>query len=398
MDNDKFKIVLNRKSSIFQNDIDEYISEIKNILENSRVLIVGAAGSIGQAVASEIFNLNPRCLHCIDVSENNLVELTRILRSEHGYKTGEYASIPISIGTVEFDAFLKTQPSYTHVFNLSALKHVRTEKDAFGLMRMIDVNILQSLRLARYCGDVKAKYFCVSTDKAAKPANAMGATKRAMELFLTAESSNVNTSLARFANVAFSDGSLLHGFEMRLSKYQPITAPLDVKRYFISPKEAAQLCLMSSIYGNYGDIFFPSPNVDLPLQSFSSIAKNFLKYRGYKVKECKTEDEARAAIVDKCFDNGEWPCYFFKSDTTGEKPFEEFYTQREVIDLDLFRSIGVVKNSDQPDVQLLAYFEKEIHDLRKKGNWTRDELISLIKSVVKTFDHIETGKYLDSRM
>jgi FlaA1/EpsC-like NDP-sugar epimerase len=395
---DKFDLILGRSKSLFQDDIDKNYEHIKSTIRSARVLVVGAAGSIGQAVASEIFKLQPICLHCVDTSENNLVELTRIIRSEYSQKNIDYISVPIAIGSIEFDAFLNSQPAYTHVFNLSALKHVRTEKDAYGLMRMIDVNIIQSLSLARYCGEVNAKYFCVSTDKAASPANAMGATKRAMELFLKAEATKTKTSLARFANVAFSDGSLLHGFTMRLSKYQPITAPQDVKRYFISPKEAAQLCIMSSVFGDSGDIFFPSPNVSLPLISFEDIALKFIKYSGYEVKTCNDEDEARHAIDKKCYENGQWPCYFFKSDTTGEKPFEEFYTENEELDLLSFNTFGIVKNSENPNITLLNEFEDKIIQLRENGQWTREELISLIKDLVVTFNHIETGRYLDSRM
>jgi FlaA1/EpsC-like NDP-sugar epimerase len=281
---------------------------------------------------------------------------------------------------------------------LSALKHVRSEKDPYTLMRMIMVNVFNTIKTLRYAKKMGAKnYFCVSTDKAANPVNMMGASKRIMEKFLMRESLTQNISMARFANVAFSDGSLLHGFNQRFSKRQPFAAPNDVRRYFVTPQESGELCLLSGMLGNNRDIFFPKLSEKLHLITFSEIAVHYLRDRGYEPYECETEDEARDRM-EELFANKKWPCYFFKSDTTGEKDFEEFFTSNEDLDMNRFESVGVIQNQPDFNETKLNNFINGIEALREKGIWTKDDIIKLYFEILPDFAHKETGKYLDQRM
>jgi FlaA1/EpsC-like NDP-sugar epimerase len=375
---------------------DKLISQIN--FTNSSFLILGAAGTIGQAVTKEIFQRNPLKLHAVDISENNLVELVRDLRSEYGYIDGDFQSFALDIGSSIYDAFIEADGQYDYVLNLSALKHVRSEKDPFTLMRMIEVNILNTIKTIHQSKDKGVKkYFCVSTDKAANPVNMMGASKRIMELFLMRESSDILISTARFANVAYSDGSLLHGFKMRMEKNQPIVAPNDVRRYFVSKEESGQLCLMSAMLGDNRDIFFPKLDAQKHLVKFSDLAIDFVKTRGYEPFLCDSENEARD-LVKTIIKEGKWPCYFRPSDTTGEKDFEEFFTDGEILDLDRFEHLGIVKSQLDFNDAVLDNFLERINVLMQNGKWTKEEVVSLFNEVLPDFQHLETGKYLDSKM
>ena len=286
---------------------------------------------------------------------------------------------------------------YDFIFNLSALKHVRSEKDPYTLMRMIIVNVFNTVKTLHMAREMEAKkYFCVSTDKAANPVNMMGASKRIMEMFLMRESLTQDISMARFANVAFSDGSLLHGFNQRFSKRQPFSAPDDVRRYFVTPQESGELCLLSCLLGENRDIFFPKLSEKLHLITFE-IAKYYLKERGYKPYECQSEQEARDR-AEELIVNNYWPCYFFTSDTTGEKDFEEFFTDKEDLDMDCFETVGVIKNQPIFNEDKLDEFMNGIDALRKTGSWTKDDIIRLYFAILPEFTHKETGKYLDQRM
>jgi UDP-N-acetylglucosamine 4,6-dehydratase len=390
--------ILGRDREFFDSDIRQNKQILNKLVSSSRFLILGAAGSIGQAVAKEVFSRSPKKLHLVDISENNLVEAVRDVRSSLGYFDGEFKTFALDIGSDIYDAFIRADGHYDYVLNLSALKHVRSEKDPFTLMRMIDVNvintdktILQSIELG------VSKYFCVSTDKAANPVNMMGASKRIMELFLSRRANDIPISTARFANVAFSDGSLLHGFNQRMNKRQPIAAPTDVKRYFVTPKESGELCLMSCLLGDKLDIFYPKLSENLQLTPFSDIAVRFLESRGYEPYACSSEDEARER-VEELSALGKWPCYFFTSDTTGEKDYEEFFTNKETVDLNRFENIGIIKNCGNSDIESLDYFSEEIRRMRTTGSWTRLDLISLFNRMIPEFDHKETGKFLDEKM
>jgi len=287
---------------------------------------------------------------------------------------------------------------YDYILNLAALKHVRSEKDPYTLMRMIVVNILNTEKSLQYAIETNCrKYFSVSTDKAVDPVNIMGATKQVMEICLTQASQQVPVSTARFANVAFSDGSLLYGFTQRILKKQPLSAPRDIKRYFITPNESGQLCLMSCLLGENRDLFFPKDSEQFRLIDFPTIAERYLKTLGFKPYPCSTEDEARSSIGD-LLSRKLWPCYFFDSDTTGEKESELFYTQNEIVDANRFAAISIVKKPPLKDQYSLEKFLNTIHSLRKSEQWTKKDLIEPLCELLPQFTHKETFKYLDSRM
>ncbi|MFA6013582.1 MAG: UDP-N-acetylglucosamine 4,6-dehydratase [Gallionellaceae bacterium] len=390
--------LIGREKELFVQDVSNHEVELKRIIATSTFLVIGGAGSIGQAVTKEIFKRNPKKLHVVDISENNMVELVRDIRSSYGYINGDFQTFALDVGSVEYDAFIKADGQYDYVLNLSALKHVRSEKDPFTLMRMIDVNILNTEKtLLQSIANKSKKYFCVSTDKAANPVNMMGASKRIMEMFLMRRSLEISISTARFANVAFSDGSLLHGFNQRIQKRQPIVAPQDIKRYFVTPKESGELCLMSCIFGENRDIFFPKLSQDLHLITFAEIAVKYLKQIGYEPYLCSTEDEARE-LAKTLPDQGKWPCLFTDSDTTGEKDFEEFFTENETLDMARFQNLGVIKNEPLFNTLLLEEFVEFVEEKKNVKSWTKDEVVTMFHKMIPDFGHKETGKYLDGKM
>lgn len=412
--------LIGRNEKLFVKDLQRWEEKLCDEISKSSFLVIGGAGSIGSATVKEIFKRNPKLLHVVDINENTLVELVRDIRSSLGYIKGDFRTFCIDVGSTIFDRFFEETDKYDYILNFSALKHVRSEKDPYTLMRMIEVNILntiKTLELAIKKG-VK-KYFCVSTDKAANPVNMMGASKRIMELFLMKYSDCINISTARFANVAFSDGSLLDGFRHRMEKRQPLSAPKDVRRYFIIPEESGVLCIMSAILGENKDLFFPKLSEQLHLITFAEIAVKYLKMLGYEPYICESEEEAR-----RFFENEQhnltthsshlsqintnptltthhspnyWPCYFFNSDTTGEKDFEEFYTDDEVIDWNRFKDIGVIKSSLPIENEKLEYFLNKISKFQRDG-WCKQDLVDLFNFMLPNFNHKETGKYLDQRM
>lgn len=390
--------LIGRDKELFSEDINAYANALSEIVSSSTFLVIGGAGSIGQAVTKEIFKRNPKKLHVVDISENNMVELVRDIRSSYGYIDGDFQTFALDIGSIEYDAFIEADGCYDYVLNLSALKHVRSEKDPFTLMRMIDVNIFNTDKTLRQSiAKGSKKYFCVSTDKAANPVNMMGASKRIMEMFLMRRSLEIAISTARFANVAFSDGSLLHGFNQRVQKAQPIVAPNDIKRYFVTPKESGELCLMSCIFGENRDIFFPKLSEELHLVTFADIAVKYLKALGYEPYLCTTEDEARA-LVKTLPDEGKWPCLFTASDTTGEKDFEEFFTNKETLDMQRFHNLGVIKNDPVFEESKLNFFIQKIEAMKSSRRWSKEAIIDLFFEMIPNFAHKETGKYLDGKM
>ena len=390
--------LIGREKQLFSNDIKTHEKELSGIVSNSTFLVIGAAGSIGQAVTKEIFKRQPKKLHAVDISENNLVELVRDIRSSLGYIKGDFKTFSLDIGSIEYDTFIKADGKYDYVLNLSALKHVRSEKDPFTLMRMIDVNIFNTEKTMKQSVEKGSKkYFCVSTDKAANPVNMMGASKKIMEMFLMRRSEEITISTARFANVAFSDGSLLHGFNQRIQKRQPIVAPKDIKRYFVTPQESGELCLMSCIFGENRDIFFPKLSEALHLISFADIAVKYLEQLGFEPYLCSTEDEARE-LAKTLPGKGQWPCLFNDSDTTGEKDFEEFFTEKEILDMNRFDNLGVIKNEAIYNASLVEKFEKEISEMKDARAWNKEKILELFFKMIPGFGHKETGKYLESKM
>lgn len=390
--------LIGRSETLFKDDIVTNTVLLKTIVSESSFLVIGGAGSIGQAVTKEIFKRNPKKLHVVDISENNLVELVRDIRSSYGYINGDFQTFALDISSIEYDAFIESDGIYDYVLNLSALKHVRSEKDAFTLMRMIDVNIFNTEKtIQQSIAKGTKKYFCVSTDKAANPVNMMGASKKIMEIYLMKYSQDIVISTARFANVAFSDGSLLYGFNQRIQKKQPIVAPNDIKRYFVIPQEAGELCLMSCILGENRDIFFPKLSESLHLITFAEIAIKYLKALGYDVDECKTEDEARSKMENPLLEK-KWPCLFTHSDTTGEKDFEEFFTDQEVLDMARFKNLGIIKNKAFFENDKIDFFSKVILEYKEKRKWSKNDLVALFNYMIPEFEHKEIGKYLDAKM
>ena len=390
--------LIGRDSPLLAEDLRTHDEELKRRVGSGRFLIIGGAGSIGHAVVKEIFARRPEALHVVDISENNLVELVRDVRSSLGYIDGGFRTFAIDVASPLFEALFRAEGPYDGVLNLSALKHVRSERDPYTLMRMLEVNILnvrRSLDLAIESG--ASSYFSVSTDKAANAVNLMGASKRVMEMLLVDRRNDIGTSSARFANVAFSDGSLLYGFTRRLEKRQPLSAPRDVRRYFVTEREAGQLCLMAAFLGASGEIFFPKLDPDENMLTFAQIAERFLHQRGYEPHVCDTEEEARER-VEELAARGSWPCYFFDSDTTGEKPYEEFLSGDEAVELDRFSALGVIRRTAMPDTCALDEFMRRLEVYLASGVGSKKEIVALFEELLPEFSHAETGKHLDDRM
>jgi len=389
--------ILGRKNTLFSEDLLDHDAELGRVVENSSFLVIGGGGSIGQAVSKELFARRARLLHIVDLNENYLVELVRDIRSELGYCTKQFETFPLDCGAAEFEQFFK-RGHYDYVLNLSAMKHVRSENDAFSMYRMLKVNMFNTLSTYEMAASYGAKkYFCVSTDKAANPANFMGATKRAMEIALMRQSNMLSMSGARFANVAFSNGSLLHGFEYRIKKVQPLSTPSDIRRFFVTPKEAGVICLFSAILGRKHEILFPYNNKEITLKKFVDIAHNFLKSVGKEGIECRSESEARELINTIDLDNY-WPINVFQTDTMGEKAFEEFYTSSEQVDHHRFKDLGSVQfvsNASDTDIEVFKKAVQKV-DLANKG--AKSELISIISDFVPSFQHVFSEKSLNMKM
>ena len=390
--------LIGREKSLFDTDVAQFESQLKIIISNASFLVLGGAGSIGQAVTKELFKRQPKTLHVVDLSENNLVELVRDIRSSQGYIPGDFQTFALDIGSTEFNAFIHNACTYDYVLNLSALKHVRSEQDPFTLMRMIDTNIFNTRNtIQQSIQKGTPHYFCVSTDKSANPVNMMGASKRVMEMMAMQHSSEIEITMARFANVAFSDGSLLHGFNQRILKHQPIVAPNDVKRYFLTPQESGELCLMACLFGRNKDILFPKLNDRLHLVSFEDIAIRYLEELGYTPYLCQSEEEARS-LSKSLPEKRQWPCLFTPSDTTGEKDIEEFFTEDEDLDLNRFDQLGVIACRVSWDAPKLTQFESTILQLKKNKKWNKHDILNAFYLLLPNFQHKETGKYLDDKM
>ena len=387
-----------RKQSMFSRAMEENRSLLAENIRGSRVAIIGAAGSIGFSVVKSLLEFQPAGMALIDLSENNLVEVVRELRSSDTLVIpDDFAALPLSLGSVECTRYFKESTPFDYVLNLSAIKHVRSEKDVYCLARMMDTNVLFLHELLEYLPYELRKLFSVSSDKAANPANLMGASKMVMEEMLRCQSRPFST--ARFANVAFSDGSLPHGFLHRITKRQPLSAPNDVKRYFMSHEEAGQICVLSCVLGEYADVFFPQLEAGLNEKTFSDIAVDLLKQLGYEPVECATENEAKAKAKE-LVPHKKWPCFFFQTDTTGEKAFEEFYSKGETLDCTTFKNIGIVKrepadaSTGQAVSEYIAFAQGAKHD----SGVTKADYVREVSKIVPGLDHVEKDKNLDHKM
>jgi FlaA1/EpsC-like NDP-sugar epimerase len=392
------RLATGRDQSLFANDMETHDPNLRNAIAGARVAILGAAGSIGSALVSRIVEYGPAHLALIDLSENSLVEVVRDLRSRPGLAPiGDLETLPIGLGSREFERYFADREPFDIVFNLCAIKHVRSERDPYGIARMVDTNILfldEFLSSLPY--DLK-HLFSVSSDKATAPASLMGASKFGMELILDRHSQRHPYSTARFANVAFSEGSLLQGFLRRIEKRQPIAAPQGIRRFFMSHLEAADLCLLAGMLGRCGEIFFPKPGGSLQERSLPEIAVATLGKAGYEAIECESESEAKGRF-EELVSKGQWPCYFADSETSGEKPFEEFHSDADEVDSSRFESVGVIDSKRRRvDGGVVDEFLRFARGARMQGA-TKAEYVAAFRALLGEFDHVETGRNLDQGM
>lgn len=391
--------ITGRPESMFAADIEANKDQLKEEIEGKSVLVIGGAGTIGSSYIRAVLPFRPSKLVVVDISENGLTELTRDLRSTYGmYVPEEYRTYPLSFADPIFEKIFRAERGFDIVANFSAHKHVRSEKDKYSVEALLENNVLKARKLLDLLTEFPPRhFFCVSTDKAANPVNIMGASKKIMEDMIMAYSDRFKISTARFANVAFSNGSLLAGFIERLMKRQPLSSPSDVKRYFVSPQESGQICMLACILGQNREIFFPKLGEE-QMMTFSSIADRFLHSLGYNVKYCSSEEEARKFAAEMPADSREFPVYYFTSDTTGEKSFEEFYVEGEQINLNRFKSLGVIEELKSKDIkEIEMFFDKLTRTLRQK-RVEKTDIVQRIKEFIPNFAHMEKGKNLDQKM
>ena len=393
------KHITKRRKSLFETDIKANEKELKRRINGKSILVIGGAGTIGSSFIRAILRFKPKRLYVVDTNENGLTELTRDLRSTVGLNVPkDYKTYPINFGDKVFEKILKNEGPFEIVANFAAHKHVRSEKDHYSIEAMIDNNVLKAKKLLDLLVEVRPeRFFCVSTDKAANPVNVMGASKKLMEEVIMAYSRKLPISTARFANVAFSNGSLLFGFIERMMKGQPLSAPSDVKRYFVSPEESGQICMLACVMGESGDIFFPKLK-ESQMMTFSKIAEDFLAAYGLKADKCKTEKIAKEKAANRTGRSKKYPVFFFKSNTSGEKQYEEFFTEKEEVDVQKFEQLGVIKNAPKPDLKDIEKMFRKLNKIFRKEDLTKEDIITSLNNLLPNFKHIETGKSLDQKM
>ena len=398
---DKFinTYVTKRNQSMFLVDIENNRKQLSKKIKDKSVLVIGGAGSIGSSFIKAILPFRPASLVVVDINENGLAELTRDLRSTKGlYVPEDYVPYPMNFASWVFEKMFRNRGGFDIVANFSAHKHVRSEKDIYSIEALLQNNVLQAKKLLDLLSELPPEeYFCVSTDKAANPVNIMGASKRIMEDVIFAYSDKFPVKTARFANVAFSNGSLPAGFIARLQKLQPLSAPSDVKRYFVSPEESGQICMLACILGENREIFFPRLE-EAQMMTFDKIATAFLEAHGYQVLLCNSDEEAINKAVELKHGSNLYPVHYSGSNTSGEKAFEEFYTDKETVDFTRMKSLGVVINKEIPDVSRIEILFKKLNAAFEKSDTTKDEVVSIMSEYLPNFEHIETGKSLDSKM
>jgi nucleoside-diphosphate-sugar epimerase len=391
--------ILGRSRSLFADTVSQNANELRQVIGSSRVLVIGAGGSIGAAFVKLLAPYQPSALHLVDLSENSLVALVRDLRSEQLAPRGEFATYAIGFDEIEFYSYLRSVPRFDYILNFAALKHVRSERDPFTAMRLLRINVLANHDLlASLKGLAPRRYFCVSSDKAVNPASLLGASKAFMERVCLDQSEMIPFSSARFANVAFSEGSLLQSFCARIGQGQPLAAPNDVRRYFISHEEAGHLCLLACFLGANREIFTPGLQANLALKTFSEIAAMVLEEYGYSPLLCATEKEALSRARESLTPGAAWPCYFAPSDTAGEKPVEEFRAESETVDDARYPNINIVTGPQTSPRETIGAAVKQLKQWRQSGRWTRSELLDTVQSVVPEFTHIAREANLDGKL
>ena len=391
--------VTKRPVSMFYEDIQNNKEELTRKIKDKTVLVIGGAGSIGSSYIKAILPFEPKTLVVVDINENGLAELTRDLRSTKGmFVPEDYIPYPMDFASVTFERMFRARGGFDIVANFSAHKHVRSEKDIFSVEALIKNNVLHAKKLLDLLAEFPPEeYFCVSTDKAANPVNIMGASKRIMEDVIFAYSDKFPVKTARFANVAFSNGSLPAGCLARLQKLQPISAPSDVKRYFVSPEESGQICMLSCMLGNNREIFFPKLEEE-QMMTFDVIATELIKAHGYEVLHCESDEEAVDKAIDLKNGSNQYPVHYSGSNTSGEKSFEEFFTEEETVDMDRLKSLGIVTGKELIDLDKVNVLFEELDAAFKKEDVQKDDIVKIIASYLPNFEHIEKGKSLDSKM
>ena len=392
---------MNKYNKVFCKKIsfDKDISESKNILSNkicnNNVLVIGGAGTIGSSYIKQVLKYKPSKITVVDINENGLTELTRDLRSSSllDYKP-EYITYPVNLLSDTFDKIFNSD-TWQVVANFSAHKHVRSEKDKISVEALVKNNVFGAIKLLKLCaGNPPNYFFSVSTDKAANPVNIMGASKSLMEKLILSKKNNFRVSTARFANVAFSNGSLLDGFIYRLNKKQPLSCPSDIKRFFVTPEQSGQICLLATFLGETGNIFFPKLDFHKDQIYFKEIALDFLKENGFEPELVKSEKEAKEFDFEK--NPNKYPIYFFKTDTSGEKTYEEFYTEDEDYNINTYNSLGFI-NTLEVNISF-EEVESDFETVFSDANSQKSDIVRIIKKYVPDFQHIETGKHLDQKM
>ena len=388
-----------RQESMFLSDIENNREIISKEVKGKSLCVIGGAGSIGSSFIRAILPFKPSKLIVIDLNENGLAELTRDLRSTKGmYVPEEYRAYTLNFADPIFARIFREEKGFDIVANFSAHKHVRSEKDKYSVQALIENNDIKAKKFMDLLCEYPPKhFFCVSTDKAANPVNIMGASKRVMEDMVMAYSDRFPITSARFANVAFSNGSLPDGWVARLMKRQPLVSPSDVKRYFVSPEESGQICMLACILGNSGEVFFPKLGEDQMI-TFSSFCKKFIETAGYKEYQCSSDREAVDFAANRTEKDAEYPVVYFKSDTTGEKAYEEFYVPGEKLDMNRFQGIGIIEESEHRPMADIDIFFAEMEAIFANPSFTKEEVVESIKRFIPNFEHEEKGKNLDQKM
>jgi len=390
--------ILARNESFFREDIEHNKKELQNSIENKKLLVIGGGGTIGSNYIKSVLPFKPCAIIVVDSNENGLTELVRDVRSTAGlFVPDTFITYPVNFGSSIFRHIYTAYKPFDIIANFAAHKHVRSEKDIFSIEAMIQNNLLYANELLNLVvNDNPSRFFCVSTDKAANPVNIMGASKKLMEDLIMTFATRMHCTTARFANVAFSNGSLLDGFVKRVMNRQPLSVPKDVTRYFVSPAESGEICMLTCMLGKTGEIFFPRFNESM-LTSFYDITHKFLAELGYTIRECDTESEAKAFAAVMRGNSREYPVYTFNSDTTGEKLYEEFYTKNELPDFQRFHSLGVIHGHARQQDEMNVFLVR-IKELFNKPKVEKKEIVDLFKNYIPDFFHKEKGKLLDSKM
>jgi len=391
--------VTKRPVSMFAADIEANKDILSREIKDKKVCVIGGAGSIGSSFIKAVLRFEPKSVVVVDLNENGLAELVRDVRSTNGlYVPDEFRCYTLNFADPIFERIFREEKGFDIVANFSAHKHVRSEKDKYSVQALIENNDIKAKKLMDLLCECPPKhFFCVSTDKAANPVNIMGASKRIMEDLVMAYNDKFKVTTARFANVAFSNGSLPDGWIHRLQKKQPLAAPSDVKRYFVSPEESGQICMLACILGKGGEVFFPKLGEDQML-TFSSICDEFVKSEGFAKKECASDAEAKQYAAKMDYDNDTYPVVYFKSDTTGEKAYEEFYVPGEKINMERFKALGVVEKTTRKPMSEVSDFFEKLEAIFHKDDFTKAQVVETIKEFIPNFEHEEKGKNLDQKM